>query len=581
MLLAQHFQLPGTADPPSQACDRRHGNGILHDANVRKEALMKIVVAEKIASSAVELLKQQPGFTVITHDQISNNLPELIKDADALIVRSAVDVDEPLLAHAQKLRVVGRAGVGVDNVDLHAATKHGIAVMNTPGANAIAVAEHTIGLMLALARFIPRADSLLKQGKWEKKSLQGTELRGKTLGIVGLGRIGAEVAKRARVFGMEVIAHDPFISAPVAEEMGAQLVPLDEIYAKSHYITLHLGLTPQTVGMINAESIKKMKKGVRLINCARGELVNEQDLAAALKSGQVAAAALDVFEEEPPKNSPVVALENVVATPHIGGSTKEAQEAVGVQIAEQVKEYLLKGVFQNAVNVPSVSYEEYVEMQAYIVLAERLGAFAAQISEGNLQEIVLRYAGRMANWKTDLLRNAAVMGVLNEMLAEKANVVNAASVAQERGIRVTESGKARREGGGAADVLTITLKTSKQEQLVRGTVLHTNSPRLLSVDSIDVEARLQQNLIYLRNRDVPGVVGQVGTILAKNRINIANYSLGRSEEGPEPREAISVVRVDGSVPEFVVQELRKIPAVLEAKAIQMPANGHKAEAAAE
>ncbi|MFB3813614.1 MAG: phosphoglycerate dehydrogenase [Terriglobales bacterium] len=541
---------------------------------------MKIVVAEKIAASAVELLKQQTGWTVLTPEQITD-LAEEVRDADALIVRSAVDVNEGLLAQTQKLRVIGRAGVGVDNVDLDAATRKGIAVMNTPGANAVAVAEQTIGMMIAMARHLCRADRLMHQGKWEKKSLQGTELRGKTLGIVGLGRIGMEVARRALPFGMTLIAHDPYISPAVAEEAGVKLTSLDELFASSDYITLHLGLTPQTAGMINAETLKKMKKGVRIVNCARGELIDEAALAEALKSGHVAAAALDVFQSEPVKDTPLAAMENVTLTPHIGGSTKEAQDAVGVQIAQQVKEYLTTGVFQNAVNVPSVSYEEYLEMQPYIVLAERLGAFVAQITEGNLQEVGLRYSGRIASWKTDLVRNAAVMGVLNQSLAEYANVVNATSVAEARGIRISEMGKTRREGGGASDVLTITLRTSAGEQVVRGTVLHHNSPRLLAVGNIDVEARLEQNLIYIRNADVPGVVGQVGTILARHGVNIANFSLGRAENGKQPAEAVGVVRVDGSIPEDVLHEIRKIEAVRETKAILFTVPSAEKSAAAE
>jgi D-3-phosphoglycerate dehydrogenase len=543
---------------------------------------MKIVVAEKIAPSAVKLLQEQPAWTVVTPEEIGNNLAEQLKDADALIVRSAVDVDNALLEHAKKLRVIGRAGVGVDNVDLDAATRRGIAVMNTPGANAVAVAEHTMGLMLTLARQLSRADRLMHEGKWEKKSLQGTELRGKTIGIVGLGRIGMEVARRALAFGMEVMAHDPYISTSIAEDMGAKLTSLDEVLAKADYLTLHLGLTPQTIGMINTESLKKMKKGVRIINCARGELIEEAALFEALKSGHVAGAALDVFQQEPPKGTPLAALENVIMTPHIGGSTREAQDAVGVQIAQQIKEYLTKGIFQNAVNVPSVPYEEYVEMQPYIVLAERLGAFLAQITDGSVNEIVLRYSGRIVNWKTELVRNAAIMGVLNQVLSDQANIVNAASVAESRGIRINESGKPRKEGGGAADVLTLTLHTSQGEQMVRGTVLHGNSPRLLSIDGIDIESRLERNLIYLRNRDVPGVVGHVGTILAQNGVNIANFSLGRSEQGSEPREAVAVVRVDGRVSEQVIQAIRNIDAVTEAKAIHLPvAGGEKLAARAE
>jgi D-3-phosphoglycerate dehydrogenase len=542
---------------------------------------MKIVVAEKIAASAVELLQAHADWTVVKPEQISGDLIAHLKDADALIVRSAVQADEALLAHTNRLRVIGRAGVGVDNVDLDAATKKGIAVMNTPGANAVAVAEHTLGMMIGLARHLPRADKLMHAGKWEKKSLQGTELRGKVLGVVGLGRIGMEVARRALAFDMEVVAHDPYVSPDVAEDIGIKLAPLEEVFARADYLTLHLGLTPQTGGMINAESLRQMKKGVRLVNCARGELVDENALVEALKSGQVAGAALDVFQEEPSKNSALAALENVVLTPHIGGSTKEAQDAVGVQIAQQVVEYLTKGVFQNAVNVPSVPYEEYVEMQPYIVLAERLGAFVAQIVSGNLQEIGLRYSGRIATWKTELVRNAAVMGVLNRVLAEQANVVNATSIAEARGIHISESGKPRKEGGGAPDVLTIRIKTAAEEQIVRGTVLHHNSPRLLSVDDIDIEARLEQNLIYIRNQDVPGVVGQVGTILAKNKVNIANFSLGRGEQGAEPREALGVVRIDGPVPESALRELRKIAAVREAKAIHLPSSERATAAEAE
>ena len=531
---------------------------------------MKVVVAEKIAPSALEILTQRRGWIVVTPDQIKGNLAEQLKDADALIVRSNVDVDEAVLAQAHKLRVIGRAGVGVDNVDLHAATKKGIAVMNTPGANAVAVAEHTMGMAIGLARHLCRADRLLHDGKWEKKSLQGTELHGKKLGIIGLGRVGMEVASRGAAFGMEVIAYDPYVSAAVAEEKGAKLMPLEEVFAQADYLTLHVGLSAQTVGMINAQSLSRMKNGVRLVNCARGELIDEAALCEALKSGHVSGAALDVFQSEPLKASPLMKLENVILTPHIGGSTKEAQDAVGVQIAQQVTEYLTTGVFQNAVNVPSVSYEEYVEMQPFIILAERLGSFVAQITDGNLEDIILRYSGRIATWNTELMRNAAVMGVLHQ--AEAVNIVNAVSVAQSRGIRLSEAGKARKEAGSAPDVLSIKLKTSTRECVVRGTVLHGKSPRLLSVDEIDIEARLQHTMIYMRNVDIPGVVGRVGTVLASNGINIADFSLGRAEhgQGEEPRAAAAVVRVDGIVPEKVLVELRQVNGVRDAKVLYMP-----------
>jgi D-3-phosphoglycerate dehydrogenase len=532
---------------------------------------MKIIVAEKVSLSAVAQL-QEPGWTVLTADQLDGKLAEHLESADALIVRSAVQADAKLLAHANRLRVIGRAGVGVDNIDLEAATHKGIAVMNTPGANAVAVAEHTVGMMLAMARHLCRADALMHAGKWEKKSLQGTELRGKTLGVIGLGRIGMEVARRARAFGMELIGHDPFVSVSVAKEQAIRLAALDEVYAAADYIALHVGLTPQTTGMINQASIAKMKKGVRLVNCARGELVNEIDLAEALKKGHVAAAAIDVFTEEPPKNSPLVALENVILTPHIGGSTHEAQEAVGVQIACQVKEYLKHGVIQNAVNVPSVSADEYAVMQPYIILAERMGSFLAQVSEGSLEEISIRYSGHIAEWKTELIRNGAIKGILNQALEEKANLVNAATIADERGLRVLESHKAKASTGGAGSVLSIFLKTSTEEHMVKGAVLHGETPRLLHVDGIDVEAPLERNLIYMRNRDVPGVIGKVGTILGEESINIADFSLGRrsgERDTEQPREAIAVVHVDGAVPEVVLTRLRGIPAVQRAKAVRL------------
>jgi len=531
---------------------------------------LKIIVAEKISAAAVEQLKE-PHWTVLTADQLDGKLPEHLESADALIVRSAVQADAALLEHAKKLRVIGRAGVGVDNIDLDAATRKGIAVMNTPGANAVAVAEQTLAMMLAMARHLCRADALMHAGKWEKKSLQGTELRGKTLGIVGLGRIGVEVARRARAFGMALVAHDPFVSVAVAKEQGIAMAELDRLYATADYITLHVGLTPQTAGMINQASIRKMKQGVRLVNCARGELVNEADLVEALKQGHVASAALDVFNEEPLKSSPFHALENVILTPHIAGSTHEAQDAVGVQIAQQVKEYLKHGVIQNAVNVPSVSAEEYAEMQPYIILAERMGSFLAQVSEGTLEEISLRYSGHIAEWKTELVRNGAIKGILNQALEEKANLVNAAAIADSRGLRVHEAHKAKASAGGAGSVLSIFLKSSAEEHLVKGAVLHGSAPRLLHVDGIDVEAPLERNLIYLRNRDVPGVIGKVGTILGKEKINIADFSLGRrsAEAGTGPREAIAVVHVDGRVPDNVLVKLKKIPAVQQAKAVRL------------
>jgi D-3-phosphoglycerate dehydrogenase / 2-oxoglutarate reductase len=527
---------------------------------------MKIVIAEKVSGNAVQLLREESTWTVLTPDQLDGKLTALA-DADALIVRSAVDVNAEILRGAGKLRVIGRAGVGVDNIDLEAATKAGIAVMNTPGANAVAVAEHTLALMLALARHLCRADSTTRAGKWEKKSLQGSELRGKVLGIVGLGRIGLEVAKRAKAFEMKIVAHDPFVSAAVARQHEIQLAELDEVYAAADYLSLHVGLTPQTAGMINEKSLARMKRGIRIVNCARGELVDEAALAAALGSKQVEGAALDVFTEEPPKNSPLLKLENVIATPHIAGSTHEAQDAVGVQIASQVREYLKRGVIQNAVNMPSIDHHEYMQMQPFIALAEKLGAFLANVVSGSLQEIAIRYSGAIGEWKTGLIRNAAIQGVLNQRIAERANVINAAAIAQERGIQVHES-KQEAAGGRSGDVISLLLRAGSEERAVRGTVLHGTSLRLLGIDNIDIEAPLEGKLIYMRNRDVPGVVGKIGTTLGRHNVNIGNFALGRSRQGEEV-EAMAVVQVDQAAPETVLQELRQWPEIHEVRTIEL------------
>jgi D-3-phosphoglycerate dehydrogenase len=497
-----------------------------------------------------------------------------LADADALVVRSAVQVDDALLEHAPKLRVIGRAGVGVDNIDAEAATRRGIVVMNTPGANAVAVAELTIGLMIALARKVPAANATMHAGKWEKKNLQGTELRAKTLGILGLGRIGLEVAKRARGFGMEIVGTDPFVSPALARENGIALVPIEELFSKSDYLTLHVGLTPQTTGIINAKTIATMKKGVRIVNCARGELVCDADLAAALKNGQVAGAALDVFSIEPPKDSPYLDLDNVMLSPHVAGSTAEAQEAVGIQIAHQVCEYLKLGVVQNAVNVPSLSREEYVQLAPYIDLAGRLGSFLAQAGKGGgksgIDAIHIVYGGTLTEAKTDLVRNAAIAGLLQG--SENVNRINAAAVAAERGIRVHEQ-KEESYRGGAATVLTLVLHTAQGDSRASATVIHGEQPRLLAFDGIDVEAPLEGTLVVCRNLDVPGVIGRIGTILGEQGVNIANFALGRERGAAIPGKlvkALAVVQVDEPVAESALEALKVIEALLEARLVKLP-----------
>ena len=541
------------------------------NAKQAKGDAMKIVLAEKVSPATVAVFAAEPGWEVLTHDNLPGGLAGALADADALVVRSAVQVDDALMEKAPKLRVIGRAGVGVDNIDAEAATRRGVVVMNTPGANAVAVAELTIGLMLALARKLPVANSTMHSGKWEKKTLQGTELRGKSLGILGLGRIGLEVARRARAFGVEIIGSDPFVSAAVARENNVRLVALDELFASADYLTLHVGLTPQTSGIINTKTLAATKRGVRIINCARGELVDDAALIAALKSGHVAGAALDVFSVEPLKDSLYTEFDNVILTPHIAGSTAESQEAVGVQIAMQVREYLKFGVVQNAVNLPSLSHEEYVQLAPYIDLAGRLGSFLAQTGKpaaagkGGIESIHFVYGGALAEAKIDLVRNAAIEGLLLGL--ENVNRINATTVAQERGIRVHED-KQESARGGAATVLTIELHGASGASRASATVIHGRHPRLLEFDGIDVEAPLEGNLLVCRNLDVPGVIGRIGTILGEQGVNIANFALGRERNGgAKPVKALAVVQVDAPVSDTTIEALGGIEALLEAKPV--------------
>jgi D-3-phosphoglycerate dehydrogenase len=534
---------------------------------IEKGKSMKIVLAEKVSPATLAVFAAEPDWDVVSHDQLPNGLAAALADADALVVRSAVQVDDALLEHAPKLRVIGRAGVGVDNIDADAATRRGIVVMNTPGANAIAVAELTVGLMLALARKLPAATAGMHAGRWEKKNLQGSELRGKTLGILGLGRVGLEVARRARGFGLEIVAVDPFVSAAVARENGIVLVTLDELFAKADFLTLHVGLTPQTAGVVNARTLATMKPGARIINCARGELIDDEALVEALKSGHVAGAALDVFREEPPKNLIYAGIDNVILTPHIAGSTAEAQEAVGVQIAMQVREYLKLGVAQNAVNLPSLSHEEYLQLAPYVDLAGRLGAFLAQAGKGGLEAIELIYGGTLTEVKTELVRNAAIAGLLQG--SESVNRINALAVAQERGMRVHEE-KRESHRGAAATVLTIALHAASGSHRASGTVIHGQQPRLIEFDGIDIETPLEGHLLVCRNYDVPGVIGKIGTILGQQGVNIANYALGRERAGSKPVKALAVVQVDEAVSARVLEALKPIEALIEATPVTLP-----------
>jgi D-3-phosphoglycerate dehydrogenase len=541
------------------------------------EPKLKIVLAEKVSPATLAILQKEPGWNCVTADKITD-LPAELADADALIVRSAVQADAALLAHAPKLRIIGRAGVGVDNIDAAEATRRGIVVMNTPGANAVAVAELTLGLMISMCRSVPRANSTMHAGKWDKKSLQGSELRGKTLGIVGCGRIGLEVARRAKAFGMNLIGYDPFIAPVIARENGITLVPVDDIFAESDFLSLHVGLTPQTEGLINKTSIAIMKKGIRIVNCARGELIVDEALAEAVKSGHVAGAALDVFRQEPLRDSPYYGLDNVLLSPHIAGSTDEAQEAIGIQLANQVRDYLKLGVVQNAVNVASLNEEEYSEVSPYIEMAARLGQLLGHAAGsgsggagGSVESIALTYNGRLAQLKTELIRNAAIAGVLQG--SADINRINATAAAAERGIRVQED-KREHVTGGTGATLRLSLhwasKTDEGNWTGLATVLHGHSPRLLSYDGIDIEAELAGTLVIIRNNDVPGVIGRIGTILGEAKLNIANFALGRSRE--MTGQALAFVQLDTPTAaglEAAVAALRKVESITSVRVVDL------------
>jgi D-3-phosphoglycerate dehydrogenase len=527
---------------------------------------MNILIAEPIAPAAVDLFHAQRGWNVVVSNP--KEFGQHLAQAEALVVRSAVQVNAAVLEKAPKLRVIGRAGVGVDNVDLDAATAAGVLVMNTPGGNAISVAEHTLALMLAMARHIPQANASTRAGKWEKKKFLGNELRGKTLGVVGLGSIGREVVKRARAFEMRVVAHDPYVTSKIAGDLGAELVDLGALYAASDYISLHVAATAETTGMLSREAFARMKPGVRIVNCARGELLDAAALAEAIASGKVADAALDVFASEPVgAGFPLFASDAVLATPHIGGSTEEAQEIVGVRIAEQVVEYLSSGVAINAVNMPALSPEQYRAISGYIGLAERLGNFAAHIASGNPRTVRLTYFGRIGDGNTNLLRNAGLAGVLARSTSKRANLINAMPIAEQRGWNVEESCQNR---AGHTDTIRLELITDAGTTSVEGAVL-LEKPRLLQVEGIYCEAALSGFLIFMKNHDVPGVIGHVGTVLGRNRINIANFSLGRRDRPTapgRPLDAVALVSTDGLVPEFVLAELRDHPAVRFARAVE-------------
>ena len=529
---------------------------------------MKIVIADGLPSSAIDLLRQPDWNIDNRQGRSAAELMADLKDADGLIVRSATKVSREIIEAATRLRVIARAGTGVDNVDVPAATARGIVVMNAPGANSLSVAELAMGLILSLARNIPAADASMKNAKWEKSKFAGAEIRSKTLGLVGLGRIGQEVAARAHAFEMNVVAHDPFISADMATSLFVELVTLDELCARADYISLHVPSLPSTRHLFNAERLAKCTKGVRIINTARGELLDQSALADAIESGHVAGAGLDVFDPEPPQDWRLATLPQVVATPHIAASTKEAQEQVGSETAAALRDFLGEGIIRNAVNFPSVSQEAYKRLRPYLMLARSLGSVVAQMGQARINAIGVRYYGELAAEDNQLLGSAVLEGVLSAILSSGGvTPVNARTIAAERGIELVESRSTRARN--YTSLISVKLHTNEGERWVEGTVFANGSLRLVLVDGVGVESPLEGTLLIIRNNDQPGVIGDVGTLLGRHGVNIANFALGRDPECLV-NCAIGVVKVDehpdngpaATVTDQVLAEIQKIPNII-------------------
>jgi D-3-phosphoglycerate dehydrogenase / 2-oxoglutarate reductase len=515
----------------------------------------RVLIADQLSPAAVNIFKERGLATDVKVGLAKEELEKIIKDYDGLAVRSATKVTEKVIAAASKLRVVGRAGIGVDNIDVKAATAKGIIVMNTPFGNSITTAEHAISLMMALARQIPEADRSTQSGKWEKSKFLGVELYAKTLGVIGCGNIGSIVADRAIGLKMKVIAYDPFLSPERAMELGVEKVELDALLRRADFITLHTPLTDKTRNIIDAGAIQKSKKGVRIVNCARGGLVDEPALAAALKAGHVGGAAFDVFEVEPPKDSPLFGLPNVICTPHLGAATSEAQENVALQVAEQMADYLLKGAITNAVNFPNISAEEAPRLRPWVKLAEQLGLFAGQLTETSINGVRLEYSGEVATLNTKPLTAAALAGVLRPSLVD-VNMVSAAANARERGIQLEET--TRGQQGAFGSYIRLTVKTPEYDRSVAGTVFSDGRPRIIQVRDIDMEFEVAPRMLFIRNLDKPGFIGTFGMLMGEAGLNIATLNLGRDKPGGE---AICIVAIDEAVSEEVMAKVRALPQV--------------------
>jgi D-3-phosphoglycerate dehydrogenase / 2-oxoglutarate reductase len=523
----------------------------------------RVLISDALSPAAVAIFKER-GVEVDFQPQLGKDrekLASVIGDFDGLAIRSATKVTAKILDRASKLKVIGRAGIGVDNIDIPVATAKGVIVMNTPFGNSITTAEHAIAMLFALARQIPQADLSTQAGKWEKNRFMGVEITGKVLGIIGCGNIGSVVAERALGLHMHVITFDPFLSPERALDLGVEKVDLETLLSRADFITLHTPMTPQTKNILSAENLGKTRKGVRIINCARGGLVDEKALRALLDSGHVAGAAFDVFVNEPATENPLFGHPNVVCTPHLGASTSEAQDNVALQIAEQMSEYLIRGAISNAVNFPSITAEEAPKLKPYIALTDCLGSFAGQLVDSGIKRVVITYEGGVSELKTKALTASAITGLLRPLLAD-VNVVSAPSVAKERGIAIDEVTRAAETD--FESLITLSVETESHSRSVSGTVFHDGKPRIISINGIAVDAVVAPVMIYVSNEDKLGFIGHFANILGNAAVNIATFSLGRDREGGS---AIALVEVDGTVPEKVLAEIETLPGVKEVKAL--------------
>ena len=521
----------------------------------------RVLIADELSPAAVAVFHDKGVEPVVRTGLAKAELLGIIADFDGLAVRSATKVTADVLAAARRLKVVGRAGIGVDNIDVEAATQAGVVVMNTPFGNSVTTAEHTIAMIFALARQLPAADRSTRAGKWEKSRFMGVELMGKTLGLIGCGNIGSIVADRAQGLKMKVIAFDPFLSGERAGELGVEKVELDELLARAEIITLHTPLTEQTRNILSRERLAQTRRGVRIVNCARGGLVDETALAELIQSGHIAGAALDVFATEPAKESPLFALDQVVVTPHLGASTAEAQENVALQVAEQMSDYLLHGAIVNALNMPSVSAEEAPRLRPYMRLAELIGSFAGQLTETGLKGATITFAGHASTLNTRPLTQAILCGLLAPLSAS-VNMVNAPAMAKSRGIQVTTV--AHEHVDGYQTLITLEVLTERGPRTVSGTLFQGERPRVVEVRGIPIEAQLDGQMLYVRNRDKPGFIGALGKLLGDAGINIATFHLGRDAAGGD---AIALVAVDQKVPDAVLAAIAALPHVLQVKAL--------------